>query len=117
MSVCRQCAITSNVGHAFSIVLIHQGISSNSNLSPGGEGDSEAWESVTAERGHWATLHKNLEILVHLCNVVGLDKLKKLPSLPFDEVPDDEDEIPNVVDPSRLKFFDKGTELCIHMLS
>lgn len=108
MSVCRQCAITSNVGHAFSIVLLHQKLSSEEAFCEE-EGMSEEWESVTAERGHWVTLHNNLEVLLHLCNIVGLDRLRRLPSLPFAEVSEDEeDKTAYVVEPSKLKFFDKG---------
>lgn len=110
MAVCRQCAITSNVGHAFSIVLLHQKLCSERECD-------EEWEWVTAERGHWATLYSNLEILVHLCNVVGLDALRKLPFVPFEDLPehkDDEhkdDETCYVVDPAnlKLKFFNKGS--------
>lgn len=109
MSVCRQCAITPNVGHALSIALLHQKLcfGGEAQIFSEGDGGNEEWESVTAERGHWATLHSNLEVLVHLCNVVGPDALRRLPSLPFDEVPEDEDD-DNVVDPSKLKFYNKG---------
>lgn len=111
MDVCRQCATTCSVGHAFSIVLIHRKLCIKfEKLSCCGEEESkEEWESVSAERGHWATLHNNLEVLIHLCNVVGMEALKKLPSVPFDDLPD-HSKIDYVVDPStlKLKFFDKG---------
>lgn len=108
LSICRQCAITCNVGHAFSIVLLHQRVCSDKSFSEEGEMNEE-WESVTAERGHWATLHNNLQVLIHLSNIVGLDRLRRLPSIPFAEVSEDEDEKASyVVEPSKLKFFDKG---------
>lgn len=103
-SICRQCAITSHVGHAFTIVLIHQKMCVDDNE------ESEEWESVTAERGHWATLHSNLEVLVHLSNVVGLEALKRLPPVPFDDIPEDSNKSCYAIEPAqlKLKFFDKG---------
>ena len=104
-SVCRQCAITQNVGHAFSIVLLHQKLDA-------GDGSSEEWETVTAEGGHWATLHRNLEVLVHLHNIVGAEPLKRLPSIPFDDLPEDKDERSSYcLDLANIKFYDKGTVL------
>ena len=103
-NVCRQCAITQNVGHAFSIVLLHQ------KLSHSEDGSSEEWETVTPEGGHWATLHRNLEILVHLHNIVGAEPVKRLPSIPFDDLPEDKDERSSYrLDPTNIKFYDKGT--------
>lgn len=68
------------------------------------------WESVTAEKGHWATLYSNLEVLVHLCNVVGLNALRSLPSVPFDDLAEGMERSHYIVDPTqlKLKFFDKG---------
>ncbi len=110
MTVCRQCAITANVGHAFSIVLTHQSVCSlfeDTTISE--EEGNEQWESVTTQRGHWATLYHNLEVLVHLCNIVGVETLRKLPSVPYVDLPESFDG-PWKIDPAtlQLKFFDKG---------
>lgn len=110
MPVCRQCALTSNVGHAFSVALIHQKLCTdleNSSYSEGSVVDD--WESVSTERGHWATLYSNLEVLLHLCNLVGPKQLHKLPSVPFDDRPDDPNTL-YAVDLANwnLKFYDKG---------
>lgn len=120
MPVCRQCALTSNIGHAFSIALIHQKLCTDiESLSTYSEEGNvvEDWESVSTERGHWATLYSNLEILLHLCNLVGLEELRKLPSVLFDDRPDDPNtdyavDIANL----NLKFYDKGVLVVIQLL-
>ena len=103
-AVCRQCALSSNVGHAFSLVLIHQKLCVDiENLSSCNEGVDE-WHTVTAERSHWVTLYNNLELLIPLCNIVGIEALKSLPSVPFDDIQEDEH-----LDLQNLKFYDKGS--------
>lgn len=108
--MCRQCALTSNIGHAFSVVLVHQKLCTDIEHSTSCRDVIEDWESVTTEKGHWATLYSNLEVLLHLCNLVGVEELRKLPFIPFDDRPSD----PNAsytVDLSNLnlKFYGKGT--------
>ncbi len=69
----------------------------------------EEWQTVTMERGHWATLYNNLEKLVHLCNLIGPEALKTLPSVPFDDITEDSRDF-YTVDPTKLKlqFYDRG---------
>ena len=113
MPVCRQCAITSDVGQAFSLVLIYQRVNSASAtvvLADEEERDLEEWETVSAEKGYWATLYTNLLVLVHLSNVVGQASLRALPSVPFYDIPDaptSKDLTADLVD-LKFKLFDKG---------
>ena len=112
--VCRQCAITSNVGHAFSIAIVHQKLSTdieNSTCSVE-EGGIEDWESVSTEKGHWATLYSNLEILLHLSNLVGLDSLTRLPCAPFVDRQEDSSAVIEVAN-LTAKFYDKGEVIVI----
>lgn len=110
--ICRQCAITCNVGHALSIVLIYQRLTSESekHILTDVEG-VEDWESVSAEKSHWATLYTNLEVLVHLSNIVGSTSLKLLPVVPIYDLPEDSSN-PDVIaaDLVKLQFqlFDRG---------
>ena len=112
MPICRQCAITCNVGHALSIVLIYQRLTSESekHILTDVEG-VEDWESVSAEKSHWATLYTNLEVLVHLSNIVGSTSLKLLPVVPIYDLPEDSSN-PDVIaaDLVKLQFqlFDRG---------
>lgn len=113
MSVCRQCAITCNVGHAFSFVLVYQKMKSMSEEVASGDEERD-WESVSAEKGYWATLYTNLEVLVHLSNVVGQDMLGVLPSVPFFDLPEDltdKDTVSSHLVHLHFKFFDKGWNL------
>lgn len=82
--------------------------------SCGEEWNVEDWEPVSTEKGHWATLYSNLEVLLHLCNLVGLEALQKLPSVPFDNVSDDSD-MNYIVNPAnlKLKFYDRGVRVYI----
>ncbi len=90
MLTCRQCAITSNVGHALSIILIHQKMTTASqSLLGGSERGIEDWESVSTEKSHWATLYTNIEVLIHLCNIVGPSSMKHLPVVPIYDMAED----------------------------
>ena len=104
-AVCRQCALTFNVGHAFSLVLVYQKLQANSQTL-------EEWETVTAEKGHWAMLYSNLEVLVLLSNIVGVEALKHLPPIPFENISDDKYKKYSI-NPAKLslQFFDKGLRL------
>ena len=95
------------------MVLIHQKLCYKSEEAVvSTEEMNEEWESLTPEKGHWATLYNNLEALVHLCNVVGAEALRKIPSVPFYDMPEDWDSSKGtfIVDTImlQLKFFDKG---------
>ena len=113
MPVCRLCAITSNVGQAFSLVLIYQKINSASEkVVTDEERDIEEWETVSAEKGYWATLYMNLEVLVHLSNIVGQKLLRKLPSVPFYDLAEglsnNDAAVASDLLNLKIKFFDKG---------
>ena len=103
--------MTSNVGHAFSMVLLHQKVCYKSEKNEL-DADEEEWESVTTERGHWVTLYNTLEALLYLCNVVGVKALRKLPSIPFADIPENYEgtrcdfiaDLGNL----QLSLFDKG---------
>ena len=45
--------------------------------------DEEAWETVTAEREQWVRLIHHLEALTILSNTIGVNAIRKLPSVPF----------------------------------
>lgn len=45
--------------------------------------EEEAWETVTAEREQWVRLIHHLEALTILSNTIGVDAMRRLPSVPF----------------------------------
>ena len=110
--VCRQCALTSNVGHAYSIAMIHQKLCMNFETFTSSTREEE-WQTVSTERGHWATLYSHLEVLVYLSNIVGLEALKTLPSVPYFNISEDTEHLGSI-DISKLKmqFYDKGLRQC-----
>ena len=75
------------------------------------EREAEDWESVSHEKTHWAILYTNVEVLVHLTNVVGPSSLNYLPSIPiYDHLEDHANEDAIAADLVDLKFqlFDKS---------
>lgn len=103
-----------NVGHAFSLVLIHQKLCEDiEDRASTNEGEADEWHTITAERGHWATLYTNLQLLIPLCNIVGLEALKSLPSVPFDDISEGKEHC-YTVDIANIKFFDKGLNVVLY---
>lgn len=116
MPVCRQCAITSDVGQAFSLVLIHQKVNSASEQVDITDEESgvEDWETVSTEKGYWATLYTNLTVLVHLSNIVGQEFLRMLPRVPFYDEPEEltnQDTLTADLVDLKFKLFDKGSSV------